>query len=690
MSLSFRQKTMLSIALVQLVLLGLFISLGLSHLRGAIELELYQRAETSGDLLVSAALTPLANMDLASLQNLTDQVQAKPGVKYVQILDRRGKPLATSGMAPSVLKPDETVRAVTGDIFSSTKKVTLGTEVYGQVWVGWDVAELRQRLRQLALWTISIALLEMLVVGVMSFTLGNYLLRGLKGLEFAAHEIAVGKVGHQVPIKGSDELSRTARAFNFMSRRLQESFGKQHEAEEELRRANEGLEERVAQRTEQLSHQALHDNLTKLPNRVLLADRLQQAITLARRGKHRAAMLIVDLDRFKEINDTLGHQYGDFVLSETATRLTHALRESDTVARLGGDEFAIVLSSVQDEGAVSFVVHKLLDIIETPIDIAGELVDVSASIGGAIFPDHAKDSSTLMKYADLAMYDAKRRKGRYSMYRPEMDQHSTQRLKFVAELRRAITADQFVLYYQPKVELATSNIMGVEALLRWNHPEQGLLFPDKFIALAEESGLIKPLTAWVVRATAKQLQMWRDGGLNVSVSVNIAAENLHDDEFPDRVSSILTEYQIDHSRLEMDISEAAIMVDQIHSLSAIKRLSEMGIKIAIDNFGTGYSSLAYIQKLAITQLKIDRTFVARMDQADVAQLVKSIIAVGHNLGLLVIAEGVENMTTWDTLKALGCDSAQGYCLAHPLPQDELSAWMAGHKTVKGERQHEAI
>jgi len=676
MQLGFRRKTVLGIAAVQLALLGALILLGVTNLRGAIEQQLYRRAETSVELLAAAALGPLTSLDWASLQNLVDQVQAKNGMVYAHILDRRDKLVAAAGKGPERFKPDRDLDDVREDTFNVAKDIAIRSEVFGRVHIGLDVKELRERVRHLGYWTASVALLEMLFVGLLSYSLASYLLRGLKELERGAQQIALGKVGHEVAITGSDELATTARAFNHMSRRLAESSAAQQAAEDELRRANEVLEQRMAERTEQLAHQALHDNLTKLPNRMLLTDRLQQAISTARRSRQQTALLLLDLDRFKEINDTLGHQYGDFVLQQTAGRLRNALRENDTVARLGGDEFAIVLASITGADAAALVVQKIVNIVEQPMHIADQALEVGASIGCTIFPDHAEDPALLMKYADMAMYDAKRRRGQWSMYRPDMDQHNTERLKLVNELRRAIQSGQLMLHYQPKVELATGRMVGVEALLRWNHPERGLLLPAAFLPVAGETGLVKPLTSWVIRAAARQMQLWQGAGLYFNTAINIAAENLHDVEFPARVAAILEEYSIaDHSRLEMDVSEVAIMSNQLESLAAIKKLSEMRIKVAIGNFGTGYSSLAYIQKLDIAHIKIDRSFVSRIADGDVTQLVKSIIDVGHNLGLSVVAEGVESQEIWEKLRQLGCDSAQGYCLSHALPSNQLVDWM---------------
>jgi diguanylate cyclase (GGDEF)-like protein/PAS domain S-box-containing protein len=437
-------------------------------------------------------------------------------------------------------------------------------------------------------------------------------------------------------------------------------------------------EEALLRQSELNEHQALHDALTGLPNRTLLRDRIQQAILTASREGGRVAVLMMDLDRFKEINDSLGHQAGDELLKELGDRLQEILRASDTVARLGGDEFGLLLPKHETPTDVIAALDKICEALEQPIVLQELPLAIEASIGVAIFPDDGDDVDTLLQRADVAMYAAKEGNMPYAFYDPAAPQYDPARLTIVSELRRAIDQRELVLYYQPKARLDSGEVSSVEALLRWNHPSRGLILPDDFIPLAQQTGLIKPLTLYVVSEALKQCRLWQEEGLRLSIAVNLSMRNLLDLEFPEQVASLLEQCQVDPELLEFEITESTMLADPARTKLILDRLSAMGIRLAIDDFGTGYSSLAYLKRLPVDEIKIDRSFVMRMsDDPDNAAIVRSTIDLGRNLGLQVVAEGVETEEVWNTLNALGCTIAQGYYLSRPVPPDELRDWLQG-------------
>jgi diguanylate cyclase (GGDEF)-like protein len=424
-----------------------------------------------------------------------------------------------------------------------------------------------------------------------------------------------------------------------------------------------------------LEHQALHDALTDLPNRVLLHDRLQQAIRAAQRDQTAVALLVMDLDRFKEVNDTFGHHTGDQLLEQLGDRLGSVLRGSDTIARLGGDEFAVLLPTSTLEDA-KHIAARLLELLEQPFSLGGLQLEIDASIGIALSPEHGTDADTLLRRADVAMYIAKRNGSGHALYTAEQDQHSPMRLALVGELRRAIDQNDLSLYFQPKVSLKHSTVLCAEALVRWQHPRHGMLAPDQFVPVAEQTGLIRPLARSVLEAAVRQCHRWRQEGLDLAVAVNLSMRNLHDAEIVDMIRHLLARWGIPPARLVIEITESSLMADAARAMEVLSRLREMGVGISIDDFGTGYSSLAYLKRLPVDELKIDKSFVANMarDENDAA-IVRSTVGLAHDLGLTVVAEGIEDRATWDLLAALGCDVGQGYFVSRPMPAAALGVWL---------------
>jgi diguanylate cyclase (GGDEF)-like protein len=428
---------------------------------------------------------------------------------------------------------------------------------------------------------------------------------------------------------------------------------------------------------ERLEYQSTHDALTRLPNRVRLYREMEHWLR-HRDSDHLSALLLIDLDRFKEINDTLGHQVGDHLLQLIGPRLETEMAEMPgTIARLGGDEFAIFLPRIRSPRQAIVFGHRVLDALRQEFDVDGFFTEISASIGISIAPTQAQDVSTMMRYADVAMYRAKTEMSGLSLYNAEYDPHSPKRLAMMGELGRAIREDQLCLNYQPKVCLETGKFYGFEALLRWNHPELGFVPPGEFIPIVEMTSLIHPMTSWVLEKSIEQCRAWHDRGLVISVAVNLSARNLLDDNIPKQVLRLLQEYQLPPSALELEITESSIMTDPARALRVLEHLHELGVQLSIDDFGTGYSSLAYLKRLPVKTLKIDNSFVRNMleDKQD-ELIVNSTIHLAHNMGLTVVAEGVENEELLQKLKALGCDEAQGYYIGRPMSVEKAEDWMA--------------
>jgi diguanylate cyclase (GGDEF)-like protein len=437
-----------------------------------------------------------------------------------------------------------------------------------------------------------------------------------------------------------------------------------------------GLFRIVARASRRLRHQATHDALTDLSNRAELYELGGRALAGARRDGTLAALLLIDLDRFKEVNDTMGHEQGDRLLVDVARRLRSVLRGSDILARLGGDEFA-VLAALPNRGALGEVATRLHAALARPFDVGGVAIELGASIGIALQPDHGDDVSTLLRHADVAMYEAKRAATSIETYAPERDPYSAERLQLLGDLRRALERDELVLHDPPKVALQDGRVIGVEALVRWQHPERGLLGPGDFLSLAERTGLMAGITRWVLYAAVGQCAAWREEGTDLPIAINLAAANIVDSTLPDAVAEALRRWDVPAHRLECEISEDTVMGDPRRATDVLERLRALGVRLSLDDFGTGHSSLSYLKRLPLDEVKIDRSFVIGMaEDASDAAIVRSTIDLARHLGLAVVAEGVETAEVLDVLATLDCDVAQGFLLSRPLPAGELDAWLA--------------
>jgi diguanylate cyclase (GGDEF)-like protein len=426
---------------------------------------------------------------------------------------------------------------------------------------------------------------------------------------------------------------------------------------------------------EQAVRDSLHDPLTGLGNRALLAERFDEAL---HRGSDdsRTGLLLLDLDRFKEINDTLGHHYGDQLLTQIGPRLQRILRAEDTIARLGGDEFAVVLPDITGLDAAMLVAEKLRYALTAPFIVDGLNLQVEASIGVVVSGEHGDDASTLLQHADIAMYVAKKQNIGIFPYDPDADGHTPHKLTLLSDLRRALERRELVLHYQPKISLRSGEVCGVEALVRWQHPQHGLIAPDQFIPLAEHTGLIGPLTDYVLDAALTELHLWSDPSDHIPVAVNLSTRNLLDGRLADKIRALLRHHALAATVLELEVTESALMTDPLRARQTLTQLYDLGIRIAIDDFGVGYSNLSQLKTLPVTHLKIDRSFVTNMDtDPSNAHIVKSVIDLSRNLGITTIAEGVETQATMTALRVAGCDVVQGYYVSRPLPAAELASWL---------------
>jgi diguanylate cyclase (GGDEF)-like protein len=482
--------------------------------------------------------------------------------------------------------------------------------------------------------------------------------RPLRVLADGAGRIERGDYVTPVEVGREDEIGQLATAFNEM-------------------------QSAIAAREEQIRFQATHDALTGLPNRTLFLDRVSRAMRAAKRTGPAVGMIMMDVDRFKDINDTLGHHFGDQLLIEIGRRLTHTV-SAHTVARLGGDEFAVMFTARKAEQALTEAA-RVESAFNTPFVLGDVNIDVNASLGVALYPEHAEDADALMKRADIAMYDAKKDHAGVAMYEAGRDEHSLRRLSLMMELRQAIARDELELYFQPKINVVTERVVHAEALVRWNHPQHGVMRPDEFIPLAEQSGKIGLITKWVIRKSIAQCAEWRAQGLDLTVAVNLSALDLFDSELPTFISGLLSDAALPSAKLMLEITESAVMRDAGYAQKVMNDLKRRGICLAIDDFGTGYSSLAHLKRLPVDELKIDKSFVLNLSESasDDLVIVRSTIELGHNMGLVVIAEGVETADAWRVLKRLGCDMAQGYYMSAPLPAGKFREWVGESRWGRG-------
>ncbi|MDQ6992214.1 MAG: bifunctional diguanylate cyclase/phosphodiesterase [Mariprofundus sp.] len=459
---------------------------------------------------------------------------------------------------------------------------------------------------------------------------------------------------------------------------LVQSFAAQQQLlqqRDRLSQENERLSTKLMQKGQQMQRQSMHDEMTGLANRSLLIERSAHAFQLAKRDNFYCALMAININQFKYINDTRGHQFGDLLLQEISHRMKDMMRESDTLARVGSDEFIALLlnSSAIEAKEVSEKLHKALS---TPFDLQGEWISITLRVGIVEFPTHAEALTGLLQYAEVALSQAKEKQLNQVIYNPLNDQKSVQKSRLFMDFKQAISANKLILYYQPQVDISQHGFPSMEALIRWPHPEKGTIFPDQFIPMAEESGLIIPLSYWVLETAIAQAVAWSDLGMPVRISVNLTGQCLLEASIVERISSYISKYGLPDHRLVLEITDEVIMAEPSQAAKVLRALDKIKVDVSITNLGTGYSSFAYLQHLLVDELKIDRSFIMGMDASKSDDIiVRTLINMAHSIGLRVIAEGVESVESWDRLAAMKCDRIQGYVISRAIPVDQATSWL---------------
>nr|WP_156968842.1 EAL domain-containing protein [Arenimonas metalli] len=561
-----------------------------------------------------------------------------------------GARAALAAVAPAALAPDRRIRPMdlAGDRYFALSEPVSGADAVRVVLQGSldeamaPYATLKDRILLLS------GLSALIALGVAGL-LGRGISRPVVRLAEAAQRIQSGDYSQPIEARGKDEISGLASALGHM-------------------------QQGIAAREERILHQANHDALTGLPNRARARDHLERTLAEPRPDGHACAVLMLDLDRFKEINDTLGHGFGDQVLQEVGKRLRLAVRPDDLVARLGGDEFMVIMREVEREHAPRRA-RALLAQLREPLDLPSTRINLDCSIGLVLSPDHGDDAQTLLRRADIALYDAKETRSGVAVYQPGRDEVHLRQLALMGDLRQSVARRELSLKFQPKVDLASRQVRHVEALLRWQHPTLGAVPPDEFIPLAERSGFVHELTRFVLEEALRQNAAWRAEGLDLGVAINLSAMDLMDADLPDFIHDCQRRHKVPPAKIILEVTEGALMRDVDYAVRMLHRLRAGGIRLSIDDFGTGYSSLAQLKRMPVDELKIDKSFVMQMTEgSDDAVIVRSTIELGHNMGLSVIAEGVESDSSLALLTQYRCDMVQGYLFSPPLAGAELYAW----------------
>jgi diguanylate cyclase (GGDEF)-like protein len=616
--------------------------------------------------LAKSTLPPLSRERLAFEKGrITEQEIVVDGQRYIELV----APIASSPVTDATSVVDTPTAKDAGKASTPIGVIRLGMSLDLQ----------RKQFREQVVGAIGVVGLLVVFAILATLLLTRRLVAPMRRLMRAARAVGAGRLDVYVPAHSSDELGLLTHTFNHMTQKLSES-------QSEVANYQRTLEDKVAQRTRELEvataqayKLAQHDILTGLPNRSLLNQRLKQILAQAQRDGTFVGCLFLDFDHFKRINDTLGHDSGDQLLQAIAQRLTSAVRESDTVARLGGDEFVVILPGLDPEPAmfeVMAVLQRVRDVFQAPFRLADQTPTLTCSIGVAVYPADAQDGTGLIKQADTAMYAAKDAgRNAYRFFTADMNARIQLRLQLETDMRRGLMDDEFFLVYQPQIEMQTGRACGVEALLRWRDPERGIIGPNEFIPVAEESGMIQALGARVLRDACRQVVQWHRNNMPMRLSVNLSVQQLQHESWLSVVEEALSSSGLAARHLDLEITESVIITHPEKAVATLFKLKQMGVSITIDDFGTGYSSLSYLARLPIQGLKIDQRFVHglennRNDEA----ITQAIIALSHSLGLRCIAEGIETPAQFNFLRSHGCDEAQGFLIAHPLSDSELKSW----------------
>jgi diguanylate cyclase (GGDEF)-like protein len=662
------------------------------------------RLQTQGlavaSMLAGVADEAIASSEMSNLASVLDGLASDPDIAYAMILDPQQRSLLSHGYAGAVTPTTQVALPSAGGMTAVESRTAAGRnldvvvpiltpprlvgagpsrEVIGYVRLGMGFDRGWARLRVNLVGALSVVALVVMLAIVVTLVVTRRLVAPIRQLMRAARAVGAGKLDIYVPAKSSDELGLLTHTFNHMTQRLAES-------QAEVATYQRTLEDKVTQRTKELEvataqayKLAQHDILTGLPNRSLLNQRLKQIVAQASRDGHQVACLFLDFDHFKRINDTLGHDAGDQLLQAVAQRLTGAVRESDTVARLGGDEFVLILPGLDPLHAAFEVMSVLTRVRESflaPFRLADQTPTLTCSIGVSVYPVDATDPSGLIKQSDTAMYAAKEAgRNAYRFYTADMNARVQARLQLETDMRRGLMDDEFFLVYQPQIDMATGRAIGVEALLRWRDPERGVISPNEFIPIAEESGMIQALGGRVLRDACRQLMVWQRQNMTMRLSVNLSVQQLQHDSWLSVVEEALRTSGLAARYLDLEITESVIITHPDRAVATLMKLKQMGVSITIDDFGTGYSSLSYLTRLPIQAIKIDQRFVHGLEQnRNDEAITQAIIALSHSMGLRCIAEGVESLAQFEFLRNHGCEEAQGYLISRPLEEPELRSW----------------
>ncbi len=640
-----RTKLLLPLLTLLIVIIG---SVEFYWLPTLTELEEIKQVQNQSDqlrILEIALVDTMVTGNLANMhQILNDVLDKHHEWKRLYVRKQGGRRLYPVLEIPDIEDGDH--------VFRLTHPITYLNNTLGIIYLSADLSEyvddLEYQLRVLD-WLL---LFILPLVAVASALLQDrFVLRPLHKLARAVTGIAHGDFNVQLPKHSNDEVGQLIKAFDGMR---------------VMRNSAENALEKLA----------YFDMLTRLPNRMMFKNHLTSALTNVKQSNHHLSLMFIDLDRFKVINDTLGHEVGDLLLVEAAERLEKCIRPGDLVARLGGDEFTIVVDENSKHSGSRIISERIIEAFKKPFVFGGQKQVISPSIGISMYPEHAADYGTMMQYADTAMYQAKEKGGNcYLYYSPEMGDKLTHHMNIEAGLRRALEEEEFVLHYQPKVEISTGKIVGMEALIRWMDPEKGMVSPDDFIPLAEETGLIIPIGEWVLRKACEQYLEW--GIADIEIAINLSASHLYDPSLLIMLQTIFQETGFPPGRLEIEITENAIMRNVQQTITILEQIKSLGVKVAIDDFGTGYSSLSYLKRFAIDTIKIDRSFVSGIPHnADEVAITSATVVMAQNLKRRVIAEGIETEEQAAFLNQLGCEMGQGYYYSRPLPSSEIAAMLS--------------
>ena len=657
---------------------AVFITVNIIAEQAVVEDRLRREARSIAAMLADFASNYLTDLRIDELRIIVQDVQRREDIIYAYVLDPENSlivdgEVADDNLFDTIEDPLSREARASGqgslvldrDGLHAVEPVYLGAQKLGTVRLGMSTEQMQRDVDALRNRNVLLGGAFLLLSLALSLPLVRRITRPLELLTASAKAASQGRFEQQIEIRTSDEIGTLAAAFNRMLSQLREH-------------------------TDQIRHLAFFDSVTELPNRVHFKELLGRAVASARRYRRRGAVLFLDLDRFKLINDTFGHEAGDRLLQGFANRLTDCLRTADvvarpsndvsgsTLARLGGDEFTIMLNEIHDPADAARVAGRVLEALDQPFDLGGQTVVVGASIGIAMFPDDGDDPEILLKHADVAMYHAKEQgRNNYQFYSRGLGARTIARLTLERDLRKALVRGEFELQYQPQLALASRAVVGLEALLRWHHPRLGLVPPAIFMALAEETRLIVPLGTWVLQEACRQARAWSEAGLDrLRIAVNLSMIQVLQNNFVEQVAEVLAKSGLAPEWLELEITETMVMTDAEAMIAKLAEIKRMGVKLAIDDFGTGHSSLSYLKRLPLDRLKIDKSFVHDIAcDADDEAIVTAIIAMSRSLNFEIVAEGVETEQQVEFLRRQGCDLAQGFLFSPPLTAKDVPAWL---------------